>query len=198
MWLLWNLFDLAGTLSFAVSGAIVGAVKRMDIFGISVLAILTAVGGGMIRDVMAGHGQHETLLQPRDLGAERLQQLRHRGDVRQARRIGQGQRLVRQKRRGHQRQAGVLGPRNRDRAIQRPVAAHQNRIHLPASLLFLLVRVAGLAVGIFCHIRSRPRPGLRLAPGHVGLQRRLAPVLAAGRGRLLPPRWRQKAGPSKD
>ncbi|UQT39974.1 TRIC cation channel family protein [Acidaminococcus intestini] len=31
MWLLWNLFDLAGTLSFAVSGAIVGAVKRMDI-----------------------------------------------------------------------------------------------------------------------------------------------------------------------
>ena len=55
MWLLWNLFDLAGTLSFAVSGAIVGAVKRMDIFGISVLAILTAVGGGMIRDVLSGH-----------------------------------------------------------------------------------------------------------------------------------------------
>ena len=48
MWLLWNLFDLAGTLSFAVSGAIVGAVKRMDIFGISVLAILTAVGLSLI------------------------------------------------------------------------------------------------------------------------------------------------------
>jgi uncharacterized membrane protein YeiH len=54
MWLLWNLFDLAGTLSFAVSGAIVGTVKHMDIFGISVLAVLTAVGGGMIRDVLAG------------------------------------------------------------------------------------------------------------------------------------------------
>ena len=54
MWLLWNLFELAGTLSFAVSGAIVGMLRHMDIFGISVLAVLTAVGGGTIRDVLAG------------------------------------------------------------------------------------------------------------------------------------------------
>jgi uncharacterized membrane protein YeiH len=54
MWLFWNLFDLAGTLSFAVSGAIVGTLRHMDIFGISVLAVLTAVGGGIIRDVLAG------------------------------------------------------------------------------------------------------------------------------------------------
>ena len=53
MWLLWNLFELAGTLSFAVSGAIVGMLRHMDIFGISVLAVLTAVGGGILRDLMA-------------------------------------------------------------------------------------------------------------------------------------------------
>lgn len=68
MWLLWNLFDLAGTLSFAVSGAIVGAVKRMDIFGISVLAILTAVGGGMIRDVLSGHIPPAALRNPVPIG----------------------------------------------------------------------------------------------------------------------------------
>ncbi len=68
MWLLWNLFDLAGTLSFAVSGAIVGAVKRMDIFGISVLAILTAVGGGMIRDVLSGHIPPAALRNPVPVG----------------------------------------------------------------------------------------------------------------------------------
>ena len=50
---LWRLFDIIGTLAFAVSGTLVGLSRRMDIFGISVLALATAVGGGMIRDVLA-------------------------------------------------------------------------------------------------------------------------------------------------
>ena len=50
----WILFDWAGTLAFAVSGAMVGLSRRMDIFGVTVLALLTAVGGGMVRDVLAG------------------------------------------------------------------------------------------------------------------------------------------------
>ena len=49
----WILFDWAGTLAFAVSGAMVGLSRRMDIFGVTVLALLTAVGGGMLRDLMA-------------------------------------------------------------------------------------------------------------------------------------------------
>ena len=49
----WVLFDWAGTLAFAVSGAMVGLSRRMDIFGVTVLALLTAVGGGMLRDLMA-------------------------------------------------------------------------------------------------------------------------------------------------
>ncbi len=41
-----------GTIAFAVSGVIKGFKKRLDIFGISLLAIITAVGGGIIRDTM--------------------------------------------------------------------------------------------------------------------------------------------------
>ena len=50
----WAVFDIMGTVAFAVSGAMVAIEKRMDIFGIIVLALLTAVGGGMVRDVLAG------------------------------------------------------------------------------------------------------------------------------------------------
>ncbi|HFI0079377.1 TPA: trimeric intracellular cation channel family protein [Streptococcus suis] len=42
-----------GTIAFAVSGAIKGFKKKLDIFGISLLSIITAVGGGIIRDTMA-------------------------------------------------------------------------------------------------------------------------------------------------
>ena len=35
----WILFDWAGTLAFAVSGAMVGLSRRMDIFGVTVLAL---------------------------------------------------------------------------------------------------------------------------------------------------------------
>ena len=50
----WQLFDWMGTIAFAVSGAMVGLSKKMDLFGITVLAVLVAVGGGMTRDVIAG------------------------------------------------------------------------------------------------------------------------------------------------
>lgn len=50
----WFLFEMAGTIAFAFSGVLVGLYKRMDIFGITVLSVMTAVGGGMIRDVLCG------------------------------------------------------------------------------------------------------------------------------------------------
>ncbi len=50
----WFVFEVMGTLAFALSGALVGLTAKMDIFGITVLAALTAVGGGMIRDVLIG------------------------------------------------------------------------------------------------------------------------------------------------
>lgn len=46
--------EILGTIAFAASGAMVGIRKKMDIFGICVLGIVTAVGGGMTRDVILG------------------------------------------------------------------------------------------------------------------------------------------------
>jgi len=44
--------EMAGTAAFAVSGALAASRKRMDIFGFCVLALMPAVGGGTIRDVI--------------------------------------------------------------------------------------------------------------------------------------------------
>jgi len=63
----WMLFDWLGTVAFAVSGAMVGLSRRMDIFGIIVLAVLTAVGGGMVRDVLVGVTPPMALVHPEDL-----------------------------------------------------------------------------------------------------------------------------------
>ena len=45
------ILEMIGTIAFAASGALVGSEQKMDIFGVSVLGVITAVGGGMIRDV---------------------------------------------------------------------------------------------------------------------------------------------------
>ena len=52
--LLLTYFDLAGVFVFAVSGALAAARKDMDLFGIMVLALMTAVGGGTLRDLVLG------------------------------------------------------------------------------------------------------------------------------------------------
>lgn len=54
-WTLLDFFDLVGTIAFAISGAFVGIRKDMDIFGVNVLAITTACGGGMMRDILIGN-----------------------------------------------------------------------------------------------------------------------------------------------
>lgn len=46
-----EIFDLIGTVAFAISGAFTGIKKKMDIFGVNILAITTACGGGIIRDI---------------------------------------------------------------------------------------------------------------------------------------------------
>lgn len=48
------IMEMIGTVAFAASGAMVGAKRQMDIFGICVLGVITAVGGGIIRDVILG------------------------------------------------------------------------------------------------------------------------------------------------
>ena len=46
--------EIIGIIAFAISGAIVGIKKRFDIFGIIVLGVITAVGGGALRDITLG------------------------------------------------------------------------------------------------------------------------------------------------
>lgn len=46
--------DLIGTIVFAISGAIAARQHKMDLFGMFVLAFVTGVGGGTLRDVMIG------------------------------------------------------------------------------------------------------------------------------------------------
>ena len=55
MELLWLIFDMVGTIAFAVSGTLVGIGRRMDIFGMLVLALATAIGGGIMRDLIVGN-----------------------------------------------------------------------------------------------------------------------------------------------
>lgn len=46
--------ELIGTIAFASSGAMAGIKKQMDLLGVCVLGMTTAVGGGMIRDLILG------------------------------------------------------------------------------------------------------------------------------------------------
>jgi uncharacterized membrane protein YeiH len=46
------LMDLVGVFAFAVSGALTAGRKGMDLFGVPVVAAVTAIGGGTVRDVL--------------------------------------------------------------------------------------------------------------------------------------------------
>ena len=51
------LIDLAGVAVFAVSGVLAAGRKKLDLFGVVVLALVTAIGGGTLRDVLMDRGQ---------------------------------------------------------------------------------------------------------------------------------------------
>lgn len=48
-------FDILGTFAFAISGALVASKKNFDLFGVVIIAFVTAVGGGILRDVMINY-----------------------------------------------------------------------------------------------------------------------------------------------
>lgn len=50
----WELFSLIGTIAFAASGAIVAMEEEYDIIGIYVLGLVTAFGGGVVRNLLIG------------------------------------------------------------------------------------------------------------------------------------------------
>ena len=48
------ILDMIGTVAFAASGAWVGVRKEMDLFGVIALGMVTAIGGGTLRDMLLG------------------------------------------------------------------------------------------------------------------------------------------------
>lgn len=58
------IFELAGTVAFAVSGATVAIEKKMDIFGVIILGLTTSIGGGILRDLLLGISPPSTFQNP--------------------------------------------------------------------------------------------------------------------------------------
>lgn len=46
--------ELLGVVSFALSGAVIGVRKKLDLFGVLIMGLTTACGGGVIRDLILG------------------------------------------------------------------------------------------------------------------------------------------------
>ena len=46
--------ECLGIVAFAISGAMLAIRKGMDLFGVNILGLTTAVGGGMLRDIVLG------------------------------------------------------------------------------------------------------------------------------------------------
>lgn len=59
------LLEMAGTVVFAIAGGLVGIERGLDYFGIPVLSMTTAVGGGMLRDLILGQTPPAMFTNPR-------------------------------------------------------------------------------------------------------------------------------------
>ncbi|MBP2284429.1 putative membrane protein YeiH [Flavobacterium sp. CG_23.5] len=51
---MFHLLDIIGTMAFVMSGALTAMNKKLDPFGVFIIAFVTAVGGGTLRDVLIG------------------------------------------------------------------------------------------------------------------------------------------------
>src|SRR5712692_4414686 len=63
------ILNLVGTFAFGLSGGILAVRKKMDLFGVLVLAVATGLGGGIMRDLILGHTPPMTLVDWRFLAA---------------------------------------------------------------------------------------------------------------------------------
>lgn len=52
--IIFEVLSLAGILAFAISGALVGVRRRLDLLGVIVVGSATGIGGGILRDVLLG------------------------------------------------------------------------------------------------------------------------------------------------
>jgi len=52
---LFNILEILGTAAFAISGALSAMNRKLDIFGIFIIAFVTGIGGGTVRDILIGN-----------------------------------------------------------------------------------------------------------------------------------------------
>ncbi|NKI31884.1 trimeric intracellular cation channel family protein [Croceivirga thetidis] len=50
-----QVIDILGTIAFAISGVLVAMEKKLDLFGVVIIAFVTAIGGGTLRDLLIGN-----------------------------------------------------------------------------------------------------------------------------------------------
>ena len=48
------LTEIVGTVAFSISGAMLAIERSLDLFGVVFLGVVTAIGGGIIRDLLLG------------------------------------------------------------------------------------------------------------------------------------------------
>lgn len=53
--MIFNILDSLGLVAFAISGTLTAIEKRLDIFGVFIIAMVTSIGGGTLRDVLIGN-----------------------------------------------------------------------------------------------------------------------------------------------
>ena len=51
---IFHVLDILGIISFAISGSLVAMRKKLDPFGVFIIAFVTSVGGGTLRDILIG------------------------------------------------------------------------------------------------------------------------------------------------
>ena len=50
-----NILEILGTAAFAISGALSAMNRKLDVFGIFIIAFVTGIGGGTVRDILIGN-----------------------------------------------------------------------------------------------------------------------------------------------
>lgn len=129
--------NLIGTFVFAISGALLAIHKRYDIVGMTVLAEITAIGGGVVRDLILGatppaaFTDHVTFLIP--LGAVTLLFLVYRY-------------IIESREKVHEQSKGETTLLLRSRSLLQTALLQQYRTQLQTAVL--IFDAAGLAV--FC------------------------------------------------
>jgi uncharacterized membrane protein YeiH len=59
-----SIVEIIGTVAFAVSGALTAIEKKLDYYGIMIFAVITAVGGGIVRDILIDENLPSSLNNP--------------------------------------------------------------------------------------------------------------------------------------